>query len=161
MVMVTSEAPGGPSRRMRCLMSGPVADLWPRGRPDDATNARLVSHQERALGRYYRLWSRRRGSICAPSGTHSTAWYVAWIQSYGDADAGPFLPGRFDRDTHSGFSLTERSHEGSSVTVNPLQHERTVARSGSIDIPSTAWCVATISMLNIWQGSRAQPSGTI
>jgi hypothetical protein len=35
----TSEAPGGPSRRMRCLMSGPVASLWPRGRPDDATNA--------------------------------------------------------------------------------------------------------------------------
>ena len=94
MVMVTSEAPGGPSRRMRCLMSGPVADLWPRGRPDDATNARLVSHQERALGRYYRLWSRRRGSICAPSGTHSTAWYVAWIQSYGDAAT----PAHFCRD---------------------------------------------------------------
>ena len=37
-VMVTSEALGDPSRRMRCLMSGPVDDLWPRGRPDDATN---------------------------------------------------------------------------------------------------------------------------
>ena len=34
-------------------------------------------HQERALERYYRLWSRRRGSSRAPSGTHSTTRCVA------------------------------------------------------------------------------------
>ena len=57
--------------------------------------------------------------------------------------------------------LTHSVRRRSSVTVNPLQHVRTVAKSGSIDIPSTAWCVATISMLIIWQGSRAQPSRTV
>ena len=48
-VMETPEAPGGPSRRIRCLMSGPVADLWPRGRPNDATNARLVPGEPRQI----------------------------------------------------------------------------------------------------------------
>ena len=57
--------------------------------------------------------------------------------------------------------LTHSVRRRSSVTVNPLQHERTVAGSVSIDIPSTAWCVATISTLIIWQGSRAQPSRTV
>ena len=52
----------------------------------------LVSHQEGTLERYYRLWSRRRGSNRASSGTHSTTRCVAWIQSCGDADSGPFLP---------------------------------------------------------------------
>ena len=49
----------------------------------------------------------------------------------------------------------------SSVTVNPLQHERTVTGSGSIDIPSTVWCGAMISMLVIWQEGRTQLAGTI
>ena len=47
--METPEAPGGPTRRIRCLMSGPVADLWPRGRPNDATNARLVPGEPRQI----------------------------------------------------------------------------------------------------------------
>jgi hypothetical protein len=59
------------------------------------------------------------------------------------------------------LSLTERSHAGSSVPVNPLQCERTVARPGSIDIPSTAWCVAMISMLNMWYGALAQACMTL
>ena len=49
----------------------------------------------------------------------------------------------------------------SSVTVNPLHHELTVAGSGSIDIPSTVWCGATISMLIIWQEGHTQLAGTI
>ena len=52
----------------------------------------LGSHQEGTLERYYRLWSRRRGFNRASSGTHSTTRCVAWIQSCGDADTGPFLP---------------------------------------------------------------------
>jgi hypothetical protein len=40
-------------------------------------NPTQLSPQERALERYYRLWSRRRGSSRAPSGTHSTTRCVA------------------------------------------------------------------------------------
>ena len=91
-VMETPEAPGGPSRRIRCLMSGPVADLWPRGRPNNATNARLVSHPHPTRKVRWNavivIWSRRRGSNRASSDTHSTTRCVAWIQSCGDADAG-------------------------------------------------------------------------
>ena len=34
--MARPEAPGGPSQLISCLISVPVADLRPRGRPDDA-----------------------------------------------------------------------------------------------------------------------------
>ena len=55
--------------------------------------------------------------------------------------------------TGPGFSLrhTYSVRTRSSVTIHPLQYERTVERSGIIDIPSTACCVATISMLSMWQ----------
>ena len=94
-VMETPEAPSGPIRRIRCLMSPGQCQTY--GREDDrndATNARLVSHQEgtHTLERYYRIWNRRRGSSRTPSGTHGITRCVAWIQSCGDANAGPFLP---------------------------------------------------------------------
>ena len=119
--------------------------------------AQCVVHQEERLIRYSMSvrWSGRELSI-------SLAPHDMW-QRYPCSThmAGKPRTTLQDGLTETHSSWTQRFRRRSSVTVHPLPHERMDARSGSIDIPSTARCVATISMLNIWQGSRAQPSRTV
>ena len=126
-------------------MSGPVADLWPRGRSDDATNARLVSHQEGTLERYDRIWSRYRGSkrikrypqYHTVRGMYSELW-------------------RRRRRPISLFCRTARPNHrrtvpaASVLSVNQVLSRLCASARGYGDTRGTGWYHLTYTMLNMW-----------